>query len=106
MAGHRQIAAMFGGTVYHLVVIAFARNSSHTNMMGFNIRVLTMAFYGFQVAVDDPLFVRRRQPIRDLDPILDRLCWGRAEVERGRRGTGPSSASGSAFIHSFPETIS
>ena len=75
-------------------------------MTGVNIRVLTMAFYGFQVAVDDPLFVRRRQPIRDLHPYSIVLFWGRAEVERARRGTGLCSASGSAFIHSFLETIS
>ena len=37
----------------------------------------------FQVAVDDPLFVRRRQPVRDLHSILDRLTLGQgAAIER------------------------
>ncbi len=39
--------------------------------------------FGLQVAVDDPLLVRRRQPVRDLHSIFDRLTLGqRATVQR------------------------
>ena len=41
------------------------------------------SFSRFQIAVDDSLFVRRRQPLRDLHSIFNRLTLGQgAAIER------------------------
>src|ERR1700674_1771264 len=40
--------------------------------------------FGFQVAVDDPFLVRRRQPMRDLHPILDRFALRQGAAVQGR----------------------